>query len=647
MRAALAAGVVLIVAMLFASAAASAASADRWSVAYSDTPEHPPLARMSQTEARERGLAEPELARARRLQPEAVIRVRWLADEAAWRVSVRARVDATTLAWVEIDDASGSVRDRYALPIGDYPPRHTEREAIDAAVADSHVRRLARQWGGVRTLRAAAAIEECCWRVDLYDAGRTDGDPDKPVIRAEVRDSTLEVTGAWTGLAVTWPMARGERDAFGGDLNEPAIWYALMALFTMVVVDWRRLRSLANVDALALVVLAASYEAFVHGAIDWSVPLAVPPLAWLALRMGWLFARGVPAAAPAREPRTRFGRLALRRVSTVALVVACVALAGVRIGLTLDGGNVIDVGYASVAGARLELDGTAPWGNMPQDVRRGDTYGPVNYLAYVPATALLDDDAAEKFGEPLVAAQATSIAADLGCALLLALIGWRWLSRRAAALLALGWLACPWTTLVLASGANDSLVALALLGAFAALPRAWLRGALVGAAAMVKLAPAIAIAPLLHVGATHRTRQALLAAAGFALAIAVGLAWVVWRIDHGIVDGLQTFWRRTVTYQVERDSPFSPWGLYGWDRAQTAYRVVVVALAVLAFVRPRARDAWQVAAGIAALVIAVQLAADHWFYLYVPWFVPFVLLVLVARRERPGGAGDAPGAVRR
>ena len=53
------------------------------------------------------------------------------------------------------------------------------------------------------------------------------------------------------------------------------------------------------------VVLAASYEAFVHGAIDWSVPLAVPPLAWLALRMGWLFARGVQLLAG-------FGLLAAR-----------------------------------------------------------------------------------------------------------------------------------------------------------------------------------------------------------------------------------------------------------------------------------------------------------------------------------------------
>jgi hypothetical protein len=62
---------------------------------------------------------------------------------------------------------------------------------------------------------------------------------------------------------------------------------------------------------------------------------------------------------------------------------------------------------------------------------------------------------------------------------------------------------------------------------------------------------------------------------------------------------------------------------------------------LLACVRPRARDAWQVAAGIAALVIAAQLVTTHWFYLYVPWFLPFVLLACMAQRERVAVAAEA------
>jgi len=57
----------------------------------------------------------------------------------------------------------------------------------------------------------------------------------------------------------------------------------------------------------------------------------------------------------------------------------------------------------------------------------------------------------------------------------------------------------------------------------------------------------------------------------------------------------------------------------------------IIAAALL----PRARDAWQGAAGAAAACIGVQLVVTHWFYLYVPWFIGLVLIVLVAARERP------------
>ncbi len=599
------------------------------------TGEHPPLARLTRTQVEAIAAADSGISQAVDLRPGSGMRIRFLPDERRWRVSIRDRGTVKTLASIEVDDATGEVSDRFELPLGDYPSLHTEREAIDAAVADPRVVREARAWGGIEQLRASGDVEDgCCWEVDLFDPDRADGDPGKAVIRVDVSDASLAVTGVWTGIQIPWGMARGDRDGFGDDVNLPVVWIPLFVLFALVAIDWTRLRSWANADIVALMSLGVSHELFQRGMIDWSVPLAVPPLAWLAVRMAWLFARGVPVRAAPRPPRSRAARLALRRVPTVALIILCVALAGVRIGLTLDGGNVIDVGYAGVAGARLELAGQAPWGNMPDDVDRGDTYGPANYLAYVPATALLDDPDEHPFGSRIVAAQWTSIAADLGCALLLGLIGWRWISNRAGALLAAAWLACPWTTWVLASGANDSLVALGLLGAFCALRVAWLRGLLVGVATMVKFAPAVALAPMLHVGSTRRVRQAIFAIAGFAVAVLAGLAWVVWRLDGTIREDVVLLWERTIAFQAGRDSPFSPWGLYGWPGAQKAAFVVVALGAVLACVRPRARDAWQVAAGVAALLVGTQLVTSHWFYLYIPWFVPFVLLVCVAQRER-------------
>ncbi|MCW2923932.1 MAG: hypothetical protein JWM98_1336 [Thermoleophilia bacterium] len=584
-------------------------------------------------------LREPELATARRLRPSATVHVRYVAEAGEWRVAVVSRARHLELASAEVRGPRCGAPPRavrvHALPIGDYPPRSTQREVIDAAVADHRVRHAAKRWGGVDELRARTRIKACCWEVDLLAPHRRDGNPAEPVIRVDVVDASREVTGVWTGIQVQWRMARGDRDSFGGDINEPGVWLPLFVLFALVAVDWTRLRSWANTDALAVLALGISHEAFQRGAIDWSVPLAVPPMLWLLGRMGWLFARGLPALRSARAPRSRFGRLARRRVPTAVIVLLCVALAGLRIGVTLDGGNVIDVGYAGVAGARLELRGVAPWGHMPKDNMRGDTYGPANYLAYVPATALVDDPATDRWGSELPAATWTAIAADLGCVALLVLVGWRWISRRGAALLAAGWLACPWTALALASGVNDALVALALLGAFAVVPRPAARGVLVGLAAMVKFAPLAVLVPFLHVGARRRGRQALLTATGCAAVVAAGLAWVVWRIGGGPRHAMRVFGDRTLGFQVGRDSPFSPWGLYGWDTAQHVAQAAVVVAILLACVLPRARDAWQVAAGAAAVLVALQLLVSHWFYLYVPWFLGFVLITLVATRERP------------
>src|SRR3954452_9857878 len=95
--------------------------------------------------------------------------------------------------------------------------------------------------------------------------------------------------------------------------------------------------------------------------------------------------------------------------------------------------------------------------------------------------------------------------------------------------------------------------------------------------------------------------------------------------------GLSTFWHRTIAEQGGRDSPFSVWGQdhsLGW--LQAVVKVAVVGLAVLVAFRPRRRDHVTVAALGAAVMIAMQLTVDHWFYLYIPWFLPFLLIALLA-----------------
>ena len=59
---------------------------------------------------------------------------------------------------------------------------------------------------------------------------------------------------------------------------------------------------------------------------------------------------------------------------------------------------------------------------------------------------------------------------------------------------------------------------------------------------------------------------------------------------------------------------------------------------------PRRKTPVQVAALGAAVLVALQLAVAHWFYLYIVWFAPFVLVALFAlyrgrsEASRPRGA---------
>ena len=58
---------------------------------------------------------------------------------------------------------------------------------------------------------------------------------------------------------------------------------------------------------------------------------------------------------------------------------------------------------------------------------------------------------------------------------------------------------------------------------------------------------------------------------------------------------------------------------------------------------PRRKAPAQIAALAAAIVIAVQVGATHWFYFYVVWFLPLALAAIFwAQRDPRAGLGD-PG----
>jgi hypothetical protein len=166
-----------------------------------------------------------------------------------------------------------------------------------------------------------------------------------------------------------------------------------------------------------------------------------------------------------------------------------------------------------------------------------------------------------------------------------------------------------------------------------------LRGAFAALAGLTKFAP-LALAPLF---ATHglwdrgdglraRTRVRDLATFAVAFAALVAIASIP-ALRH---DSLHTIYERTFAYQSDRESPFSVWGLYGGlDGWQEAVQIAAVVLAIGLAVIPRRADIAGLAAACAAVIVAAQLGIDHWFYLYIPWFFPLVMIALLGRFGPP------------
>jgi Glycosyltransferase family 87 len=229
--------------------------------------------------------------------------------------------------------------------------------------------------------------------------------------------------------------------------------------------------------------------------------------------------------------------------------------------------------------------------------------------------------------DDLPAAHAAAITFDLLCLGLLFLIGRRMRGPTLGIALAYAWAANPFTLYAMNCNVNDALVGALVLAAILAAASPARRGVFIALAGMAKFAP-LGLGPLF---ATH-TRGALRYAVGFA-AVLVPSAVLV--LAYG---GVHEFYDRTIAYQGSRGSPFSVWGLYGWDVAQAVVQGAAVTLAVAVAFLPRRRDVVGLAALAAAVLIALQLGVTHWFYLYLVWFLGPVSIALFGdaepRRER-------------
>ena len=461
------------------------------------------------------------------------------------------------------------------------------------------------------------------WQLDFYEA---DG---KDVAEVVIDDATGSVVENWTGAKVDTKLARGYQGAVAGKVNRWWIWLPLCVLFLAPFVDPRRPLRLIHLDLLALLGFSASLFFFNKAEIELSVALVYPVLAYVFIRMLFAGFRSI-------ERRDRLVPIAPRGL----LVAGIVALVAFHTAYMATEGKVIDVGLAGVIGADRLTHGEDVYGeDFSQDLPpssdvRGDVYGPVNYLAYAPFELAFPWSG---HWDDVPAARAAALGFELLTALALFGLGRR---LRAGAegttlgiALAYGWLAYPFTMYTLGSSFNDGLVAFLVVCCLLVVTSAPARGALSALVGLSKFGPLL-LAPLFAAGhGDRRTRPRTLFVLGFVVAAALV---TIPLLPDG---GFREFYDRSLGYQASRGSPFSVWGQApSLHFLQTLSKVFAVALAAAFFFVPRRRTSAQLAALGAALLIAVQVTANHWFYPYAVWFAPLVLIALFAQERQPDPA---------
>jgi hypothetical protein len=438
-----------------------------------------------------------------------------------------------------------------------------------------------------------------------------------------IADQTVTANGhlgpLYTGPSIDTLYARGH---YGDIFDSPWVLASFTFMFLLPLALLRRRAWMDRVDLAMLLSFGVSYALFDTTHLEAGVWLFYPSLIYLLVRM---VMRGM---------RTRRAGTPLDcRLPTAVLVIGLALLTAGRIFVNLHPQSVMDVGTASVLGAYKIIHGQSIY---YFSFGHGDTYGPLSYLAYVPFELIWPGN-----WIALPAARAAAITFDL-----LTIAGLIWLGirlrtgregRRLGLLLAWLWAACPFSLLGLEKSTNDGLTALIVVLILLALSSPIKRGILVGVGAASKFFPAILL-PLVAVGhgdADQRTIRKVLV--GFVITVGATIAVF---LPSG---GLAEMWDHTLGFQLTRSDVFSIWALHPTlAPLKDAVEAFAVILSVVVAFRPNGRRTTaQVAALAAAVVIAVQLTAIHWFYLYIVWFLPLVLVAVlgdVPARAEPDAA---------
>jgi hypothetical protein len=450
----------------------------------------------------------------------------------------------------------------------------------------------------------------------------------------------LVFLGGLAALATLMPVSHGfvsrgggwfRPELVGGAFTEhPLIAVPTAACFVLGLFDWRQPWRAGQLDLVAL-------AGFFPVAMLLSDGASLAGL-WLAAAcLGWLFARmlGVVFGAwPMPELRPA---LSSRRLGPAIVILLFIRL------ISLGAGNILDVGQASSLGAWRILHGLHLYGRVPWQapgvppISHADSYGPFAYYAYLPFAAVFPPPPAP------IATLLPAVCFDALTVAGLHTLGRRLCGQPLAHAFVFAYLLYPFPDLSMMAETNDALIAaLCVWTIVVATERPVARGLLMAAAVLTKFVPVLLALQFLGVR-KGRSRYALAFAAAFA-------ALLVWPVA---TSGPARFIDSTLGYQLLQrggGTQFSIW-TYLPHALVTVRLIMAAALVLLALSpawRPEVRDPRTHAALGAALLIGAQLLLGYWFYSYLTWFYPLLVIAVIQPAPgqpaiiRPGQTADRP-----
>jgi hypothetical protein len=492
-------------------------------------------------------------------------------------------------------------------------PAFPRAQATHAALRDPRVARFldGHRWTRARTI----ALDDSHWRVTFSDGPRL----------------LLDAAVGPRGKVAAVELHPGGGHPPGSQL----LWgRPLFVLFSLVFAGALAVRPLRRMQNLDVAVLGLGFGAALV-LYDERLPaaemyVAAATLGYVAircLRIGFGNGHEWQATAPL---------LADERLVRIAAAAAFVA----AVTLTITSTGISDVALAGLAGATQLNHGVLPYGHLTTDVVHGDTYPLLSYVLYMPFAALAPvyDSFSNLDGALYLNAIALVVSTVLTYIVSVRMSG----SRATGVRLSLAWLTFPAVVLAASSGGNDVPAAALVLAALLVAMRPAAAAAALTLAAWVKVVPLAAFVAWLpglrRAGLVRALAPAVgLVVAGFLVITAIGGSGGLRSMFHAL------------GFQFERGSWFSLWSYAGGKTAQILFEALVVALAAVVALEVRRvglrpLGVRRLAALAAGLLLLVQLAASYWWFAYLPWVMPFVLIALVTPQPRhsPPPAPRAP-----